>query len=368
MSKQSTNFVVTLNNYTPEELLLFQGDPPHPLIKWICFEEEHVQEGEGTPHLQGAVVLKKKTTITGIKKIPLFKRAHVEVMEGTLSQNEIYCNKEKKMQCFGIKPMTQQEKGDAGVARYDDARAAAKRQDFDAIPSDIYIRNRGSIHAIANDATDEPLPRNNLENYWIQGPSGCGKSSALAEKYGSRAYLKKCDNKWFDHYDPAVHDVIIIEDICAKQAYQMTNLKIWSDHRAFIAEKKNGSIMIRPNIVIVTSNHTIDEVFADPKEATEEDIVALKRRFAIKDMFDTTTNKVKTIWPSSPKKGILRRQELLDSFKEERPTKRQKPDPILCPIFLIDTMPSAIQEKLKKKTVIDNPIYSGIPELEPNSK
>lgn len=293
MSKQSKNFCFTLNNYSEDEVKALRSTiPVHP-IRWIGFEEEVGESG--TPHLQGVMVLYTKATLASFKKLDCLKRAHLEVMKGRIEHSEVYCSKEGKFESYGDKPMSQKDKGECEIKRFDDARLAARESRFDDIPSDIYVRHYGALHKIARDSYVEPQARAQLENYWIFGPSGCGKSRGALQMYGDRAYLKKCDNKWWDGYDPSKHDVVIIEDICPKQSYQMTNFKIWSDHRAFLAETKGGTLLIRPTIIVVTANHSIDEVFADRKEATEEDVNAIKRRFCVINMYLGT----RTPMPSS---------------------------------------------------------------------
>jgi len=282
---QKYNFVFTLNNYTQDELVIARTTPPVPPIRWIGFEEE--VGDSGTPHLQGAIVLLKKLTVKGVKKLPLFKRAHVEVMGGRIEQSEVYCDKEAKFESYGDKPMDQKTKGECNVQRYEDAYAAATVSNFELIPKDLLVRHLGAFHAIGRSHQEMPPARDHLTNFWIYGPPGTGKSQSARDEYGSRLFVKDAATKWWDGYNPLVHDVVLIDDIAGKHAYQMSHLKIWSDHNGFPAEIKNGQICIRPTIIIVTSNHSLDVVFADPKEAADVDIEALKRRFTIVDMNTT---------------------------------------------------------------------------------
>lgn len=72
-------------------------------------------------------------------------------------------------------------------------------------------------------------------------------------------------NKWWDGYRG--QDVVILDDITPDHACLCYHLLIWSDHYSFNAEVKGGSVNIRPRIIIVTSNYTIEEVFGkvDPQ-------------------------------------------------------------------------------------------------------
>lgn len=301
---QSTKFVFTHNNYTDDDLAVYRSDPPVDGIKWIGFEEE--VGVEGTPHIQGALVTYKKRSYSGLHALcPPLKKAHVESMKGRVEDSVVYCSKDDGFEEYGTRPMSSAAKGECNVKRYDEARLAAKEGRYDDIPSDIYVRHYGALHKIGVESRIEPASRDKLENFWIYGPSGCGKSSAALQKYGTRAYLKKADNKWFDGYDPIRHDVLVLEDIAPQHAYQMTNLKIWSDHRAFPAETKGGTLLIRPAVVVVTSNHSIADVFSDLKVALPVDVLAIQRRFTVIDMYTETVTKAPVLRSVVKTKKIL---------------------------------------------------------------
>jgi hypothetical protein len=73
-----------------------------------------------------------------------------------------------------------------------------------------------------------------LTNEWIYGPTGTGKSYSLELAYPD-AYLKQ-SNKWWDGYKD--EPVVIIEDFDSDHACLNHHLKIWADHRPFLAEIK----------------------------------------------------------------------------------------------------------------------------------
>ena len=52
---RAKRWVFTLNNYTPEE----ENKLKEMDCEWMVFGHEHTKEGEGTPHLQGALTFKK---------------------------------------------------------------------------------------------------------------------------------------------------------------------------------------------------------------------------------------------------------------------------------------------------------------------
>lgn len=87
--QQSKNWVFTLNNYTEEEVddiktWVTKG------AKGIGYEKEVGREG--TPHLQGFIIMNNKCEMSTVKK--LNKRMHLERMKGRIDQNVTYCSKE----------------------------------------------------------------------------------------------------------------------------------------------------------------------------------------------------------------------------------------------------------------------------------
>lgn len=96
MSKQSSNWVFTLNNYTEEDL--------KDLTTWtekgaggVAYAKE--VGASGTPHLQGYVHMKSKARLKKMKE--LSKKCHWEVMKGKLIDSEKYCSKQGQLVILG---------------------------------------------------------------------------------------------------------------------------------------------------------------------------------------------------------------------------------------------------------------------------
>lgn len=88
MSARARNWCFTLNNYTDEEVQLVMKE--HTPRNYIVFGYETGENG--TPHLQGYVMLKNPAKLDVMKKwIP---RAHFEIARGKPQQNIDYCIKE----------------------------------------------------------------------------------------------------------------------------------------------------------------------------------------------------------------------------------------------------------------------------------
>jgi len=91
------NWCFTLNNYTDEDILAMEG--------WLELGCRGIAYGKeegknGTPHLQGFLVMKGKEGLTKMKE--LHPRAHWEVMKGRLDQNVDYCSKQSELNVIGM--------------------------------------------------------------------------------------------------------------------------------------------------------------------------------------------------------------------------------------------------------------------------
>lgn len=86
---RSRAYVVTLNNYTDDEISKISGSQGFGAEKWIVGKE--VGE-EGTPHLQCYFRFKNQKTFSSIKA--LLPRAHIEAAKGNDLQNWTYCAKQ----------------------------------------------------------------------------------------------------------------------------------------------------------------------------------------------------------------------------------------------------------------------------------
>jgi len=99
MSKQSFNWVFTLNNPTDKDTA--------DILTWLekgagGVAYAHEVGASGTPHLQGYVHMKAKARMKKMKE--LSKRCHWEVMKGKLKDSEKYCSKQGQLIVLGKDP------------------------------------------------------------------------------------------------------------------------------------------------------------------------------------------------------------------------------------------------------------------------
>lgn len=263
---QGKNWCYTINNY------LFEDEEKVQRIdcKYNIYGREVGLSG--TPHLQGYVVFKTNKRFETAKKI-FPHGTHLEKAKGSSPQNIEYCSKSADIWTYGEAPMTQAQKGECNAKRYREAFIAAKEGRLDDIPEDMRTRHYSTYKAIMKDHYVAPPDLERLPGVWIYGPAGAGKSRKARQDYPG-SYLKNAKNKWFDGYQN--EESMIIDDFDKYMVSQAYDLKIWGDRYAFPAETKGGQIIIRPKIVIVTSQYHPDQIWDD-----EETRTAIKRRYLL---------------------------------------------------------------------------------------
>lgn len=259
-AEQATRWCFTLNNPDDSEWEAFCDWD----YKYMVIGREVGESG--TEHAQGFVIWPKKKSLSACKKMQA--RAHWEIARGSNEQAADYCKKDGEYEEYGDCPLPA---GKAEQERWEDAKLAAQAGKFDDVPADIYFRYYRTMKEIAKDHMTKPDDADNTTGVWIYGEPGVGKSRKAREDY-PEAYLKM-QNKWWDGYQGEEH--VILDDFDSKELGHL--LKIWSDRYSFLAETKGGAIHIRPKVLCITSNYSIDELWAHDSQMCE----AIKRRFNI---------------------------------------------------------------------------------------
>jgi len=278
------DWVFTLNNWTVAEV-----DRVNAIeCKYIVYGKE--VGASGTPHLQGFVYFKNPRVFNGVKSL-FPERVHLEVcrhMEKAID----YCKKgEQSHQEWedhgvdgvnfgknavvfqkGTPPLSQKEKGDMEVERYEDAKRLAMEGQLEDIPGDIFIRCYKSLTAIKKDYMNKPNDLNDVCGVWIHGKSGIGKSRMARHVWPG--LFDKLINKWWDGYQGEKH--VLLDDFDPSHACLFHYLKRWADRYSFTCENKGGGLCIRPSTIIVTSQYRPDEIWLD---APTRD--AIYRRFKV---------------------------------------------------------------------------------------
>lgn len=257
---RTQNFTFTHNNY-PDTKLEDEVE-----CSYIIYGKEVGESG--TPHLQGFIRFPKWKSLKQVIKI--LPGCHIEEAR-SVEASITYCKKEGNFTERGNPPMSQKRKGEMNVERWDQAKKAAREGRFDDIPSEILIKHLGNLKKLRTEVQRNlPILDGELKHQWIYGKPGTGKTSrAHSENPG--AYIKGL-HTWWDGYDD--HETVIIDDMSPYKKVLCDEMKTWADRYPFQAQIKGTMLLIRPKLIVVTSNYCIDEVWED--ETTR---LAMHRRF-----------------------------------------------------------------------------------------
>jgi len=215
-------------------------------------------------------VFEANKTLIGCKKV-LPPGAHIEIAKGSTAENVRYCSKEGAPYERGDMPQCRTKVAELSKDKWAAITQAARDSRFEDIPEDVYFRFYLTMKAIARDHQKAPPALPAVCGLWIHGPPGTGKSHAVHVQCPDR-YMKPL-NKWWDGYQK--QDVVHLDEVDPTHAQWIAPyLKRWSDKWPFPAETKGSSMTIRPKLLVVTSNYSIEEMGFDAVTTS-----AVARRF-----------------------------------------------------------------------------------------
>jgi len=267
------NFCFTWNNYPNDASAILQTKG----FRYLCFGYE-IAPTTGTPHLQGYFVCPSPIKLSSARsKLP---GADVRVARGDSLHNYEYCSKTRveddhpneRFEEYGERPLTQREKGNKEVERWDTIKSLAKAGRVEEIESSVYVKHYNTLKRIASDNQTPPNKLNGYVGWWIWGVSGVGKSYTVHERYGTTNIYLKPLTKWWNAYRG--QDVVLVDDMSPFKRELGDDLKQWGHEYPVLVEVKGDYRMIRPRVVIVTSQYPIEKVFTD-----HETCMAIKNRY-----------------------------------------------------------------------------------------
>ena len=92
MSIKGTRWCFTINNPTEADVHNVEHLSEQDWVNSAIAEFEHLNEG--TPHIQGFMILNGQKYLTWLKNVYFGPRIHLEVARGTTKQAWDYCTKE----------------------------------------------------------------------------------------------------------------------------------------------------------------------------------------------------------------------------------------------------------------------------------
>ncbi len=213
---------------------------------------------EGTPHLQFFLQFAKPQRFSALKKHD--RTSHfvpVKFNNGA----DTYCNKDETRidgpWTYGSKPFKNNVKGD--VAKRN-AQLIEKGAEKAVLDGDIRLEQYRNVDAAIEMLklklqTPHTAPCD--RGYWLWGDSRTGKSTWAREQFPD--FYDKPQNKWWDGYKG--EKVVILDDFDTHTLGHY--LKRWMDVHPCTGESKGKTIQLQHDHFIVTSNLTIEDVFAN---------------------------------------------------------------------------------------------------------
>lgn len=254
------SWTFTVNNYSEEERSRILALPG---LSYLIVGREVGENG--TPHLQGVARFRYALGFAAVRI--RFPRAHLEVVRSLPHAIE-YCMKEGDYEEVGDRPQQ------------------GKRNDLDAVCAQVlsgdpmaviaaehptaFVKFSRGLMALRH-TTFTAVNHTETRGFWYWGPPGTGKSR-FARENNEDAYIKS-QNKWWDGYDG--QSSVILDDLDMGGICLGHHLKIWTDRYACSGEVKGGTVPLQHTKFIVTSNYSIDQLWAGDKEMC----AAIRRRF-----------------------------------------------------------------------------------------
>lgn len=232
---------------------------------------------QGTVHVQFVLFFSDNLSHRKVKNI-LPKEIHFKGKPGSAKKD--ICNYVWKDDETTI-PDTRFEWGKAQSItkrvheKYDEAIERCRAQNALEVDPEILVKhlmNLLRLEAIYASPTESVECR----GIWYFGKPGVGKSHAARSLYQSSMYIKS-QNKWFDGYRG--ERAILLDDLDSSAMGHL--LKIWADKWPCFGEIKGGTVALRHERFIVTSNYLPRDLWKEDKQLRD----AIQRRFLFVHIF-----------------------------------------------------------------------------------
>jgi len=260
----SKRWCYTINNYEPDEALLFLGIPSayHIMGKEIS--------STGTKHLQGYIIFETSKRLSGVKK--LHPTAHWEIAIGTTEQNVKYCSKDGDFVERGTKPISSAEKGLMEKERWRLILQHAKDGTLEEHDPKTYFLHYQTSERLAARYSKPKIIEKTINVFW--GETGTGKSHDAWELAGSDAYSKSPRSIYWCGYSGQT--TMVIDEF--RGGIDIAHILRWFDKYPLIVEIKGSSLPCKVDTIYVTSNLHPRDWYPDLDEETKN---ALLRRIKV---------------------------------------------------------------------------------------
>lgn len=237
----------TINNYTEEEYeqLKRVRESGNDVGYIIC----GIERGEaGTPHLQGYVEFTKRKRLAGVKRVPGFSRAHLELRKGTQEQAVNYCTKDGRYFEEGVKTLESQGKRNDLQEVKEALDSGASIAEIAETHFSSYLRYERSLRNYQ--MLRRKSTARNVKVYVLWGNPGTGKTRLVFERYPSSYICCDPSLRWFDGYEG--QDVILLDDYRGEAAGSF--MLRFMDRYPMMLPVKGGFRPLVATKIFITSN------------------------------------------------------------------------------------------------------------------
>lgn len=258
---------------SPEEALALLRDtvPGNPIRYWVISQEKHQDGGN---HIHAWIQYDRKTRFSPDKWVIGGFRGKFEPC-----QNPVACQKYIRKDGNFIEhlPASKEDQllGKRAERNHFLFTAPVKQIMLEghlgALALPQLMRSRSIFHSIQSTGD-----QSKVRCYWIWGPPGVGKSFFVRSLHEREELYIKAQNKWWDGWQPT-HRAVLMDDFDHTGSCLSHYLKIWADSYPFPAEIKGSTITPTYDILYVTSNYSIAQLWKDDEELQ----AAIERRFHI---------------------------------------------------------------------------------------
>lgn len=258
----------TVNNWTEEEYGLIEATC-RSSAKYLIIGKE-VGEG-GTPHLQGFVNFKKKIRLGGLKRLPGFTRAHVEIAKGTDLENQKYCRKGGVYLEIGC-PSRRGKSSALAEAIQDLKESGGNLRKVAEEYPEVYVRHGRGLKDYVNTAGLVGRRDWKTEVIVVIGEPGVGKTRYVNRQVEGKSVYWKPRGPWWDGY--MGDEAVVFDDFYGWIMFD--ELLRVCDRYPLRVPVKGGFVEFVARVVYFTSNKPPEEWY--DKENIKGNIEAFFRR------------------------------------------------------------------------------------------
>lgn len=196
------------------------------------------------------------------------------------------------------------------------AEGASDKEVFERFPN-AWVRMGARIKGLARAGERHvEKEKSSLPHLWVWGEPGTGKTQVIKWLF-PEAHLKDLTTHFWNGFDPAVQKEVILEDLDHEAVQKLGSnfFKQLTNEAGYRYDQKYEVGGETVSVILVTSNHTVREIFGTVvKYASEVVVQAMERRFLqcnIEDLLRTLGLKL----VSSYDRAILKKRGNLDASK-----------------------------------------------------